>query len=115
MLDQPTNEEDRITLLELKVDELERLLSNRQTAQQTLDAAFLVRLDNAIDDIQRSSKTQLRMFETQLAGNKRLERIEQSIAGLVEVAQNHKQSIEQVAATQAQILELLLGNQRRDD
>lgn len=125
---QPTAEE-RISLLEAKVAELER----QRTVQEDRDIALLARIDDFIDTMRRIERVQMRAFDSnavQLNGlAKRMDAIEshvgeivqvvnnhsETLTTLVDAARDHKHAIESLAAGQQQILEILIGKPPRND
>lgn len=113
---------ERFTLLESRVEELER----QRLVQEDRDLALLARIDNFIDDLRRIERVQMRSFETIMAHQKeqdnrlasletKVDGLESTVATLVDAAKDHKQAIESLAQGQQQILAILTGGRGRND
>lgn len=106
---------ERFTLLESRVEELER----QRLVQEDRDLALLARIDNFIDDLRRIERVQMRSFETIMTHQKeqdtRLDMLETKVATLIDAAKDHKQAIESLAQGQQQILAILTGGRGRND
>lgn len=134
------NIEERVAFLENRVTELER----QRAVQEDRDIALLARVDNFIDDLRRVERVQMRGFDELRVGQNelreelrahqeyttarfdgveaRLDNVETDVTVLIEAAKEHKAAIEDIhtqvqslAAGQQQILEILMGGQRRND
>lgn len=130
------NTEDRLSLLEARVSELE----HQRAVQEERDIALLARIDNFIDDLRRIERVQMRAFDAQavqLNGlTRRMDSVEASVGQIVQVVNNHSETlttlvgaakdhkaaiediagqVQSLAAGQQQILEILLGKPPRND
>lgn len=125
MAEEPTTE-TRLAALERKFAALERDRQRERQLQDERDIALLARIDSFLEDLRRMDRSQLRMFEVQLAELRmqgmHIETLGQDVGSLAEIARNHKDSIEQVgqevrdlADPVGQILALLTGQQKQND
>ena len=122
MSQQPTTTEDRLALLESRVNELEQARRD----QDTINGALLIRIDNFIGDLHRMERSQRQGFDSQAA---QIKDLTAGVVTLVDIAQDHKQAIETLShrverieegqqALQAgmdQVVAILTGKQRTND
>lgn len=117
--------EQRLSALEQQFAEMKRDLAANQSEQETLDDALLARIDGFIASLARMERSQLTIFQQVMTAHKfhdlridaiekKLDSLETNVAAIPAILASHKESIEQLAQGQAQIIALLTRQKRND-